>query len=234
MIHIIKSNERGLTNISWLKSFHSFSFGDYYNPDSMHYGSLRVINDEYIAAGGGFPFHPHKNMEIITYVVDGSLKHEDSMGFSEIINKNEVQKMSAGTGIYHSEFNPSESESLHLFQIWIMPEKQNLTPYYEKVSVDEKNKLNKLLKVASSSGETNTVYVNSSAEMYISKIEKDCNILYKVEEGHGIYLQVVSGEISVGELIASAGDAVTIDEKTEVLLNASSDSEIILFDVVLA
>lgn len=141
MVQVKKSSDRGLTDIGWLKSYHSFSFGDFNNPNMVHFGPLRVLNDDVVAPGEGFPTHPHKDMEIITYVVSGELEHKDSMGTKEVIHTNEVQKMSAGRGVYHSEYNPSLETPVHLFQTWIMPNRKGLEPYYEQIKVAFEDKL---------------------------------------------------------------------------------------------
>lgn len=233
MVHLKKSSERGVTDIGWLKSFHSFSFGDFYNPDMVHFGSLRVLNDDYVQPGEGFPTHPHKNMEIITYVVEGELEHKDSMGTKEVIHTNEVQKMSAGRGVYHSEYNPSSEHPVHLFQTWILPNKKGLEPYYEQIKVELKDKLNKLLKVASPDGEENTVYVSQDAHMYVSRLEKGNSMTHVLGEGRGGYLQIISGTVVIEDTSGSVGDALLTGGPGEYVISASEDAELILFDVAM-
>lgn len=233
MITIRKSSERGTTDIDWLKSHHSFSFGDFYNPDMVHFGPLRVLNDDWIAGGGGFPTHPHKDMEIITYVLKGVVAHADSTGGNGVTGVNEVQKMSAGRGVFHSEFNNSKDEELHLFQTWIIPNKRGMEPYYEQKSYIPEAKLNTLYRVASPTPNDNEVFVSQDAEMYVSYLEAGKELHYTIGQGRGIYLQVASGGLTVNGLGAETGDAYLIENETELTIAANENTELILFDVAM-
>ncbi len=233
MITIRKSSERGTTNIDWLRSYHSFSFGDFYNPDMVHFGPLRVLNDDWIAGGGGFPTHPHKDMEIITYVLKGAVAHADSTGGNGVTGVNEVQKMSAGRGVFHSEFNNSKDEELHLFQTWIIPNKRGMEPYYEQKSFKPEAKLNTLYKVASPAPGDNEVYISQEAEMYISYLEKGKEFQHAIGQGRGVYLQVADGDLTVNGLAAETGDAFLIENEKDITIAANKNTELILFDVAM-
>ena len=233
MITIRKSSERGKTNIDWLESYHSFSFGEFYNPDMMHFGPLRVLNDDWIKGGGGFPTHPHKDMEIITYVLEGAVAHKDSSGGDGVVGVNEVQKMSAGRGVFHSEFNPSETERLHLFQTWIIPNKKNLEPYYEQQSYSQESKKNTLLRVASDKPTDKEVFISQNVSMFISYLEKGNTVSHTIEEGRGLYVHVASGKISIDDKTAQTGDAFLIEHESTVSFIADENTEILLFDVAM-
>ncbi len=233
MITIRKSSERGRTNIDWLNSYHSFSFGDFYNPDMVHFGPLRVLNDDWIAGGGGFPTHPHKDMEIITYVLKGVVAHADSTGGNGVTGVNEVQKMSAGRGVFHSEFNNSKDEELHLFQTWIIPNKRGLEPYYEQKSFKPEAKLNTLYKVASPSPGDDEVFVSQDAEMYISYLETGKELHHAIGQGRGIYLQVAEGSLNINGVTAETGDAFLIENEKDITITANKNTELVLFDVAM-
>lgn len=233
MIKKIESEKRGKTDIGWLKSRHSFSFSDFYDETMIHFGPLRVLNDDYVAPGGGFPTHPHKDMEIITYVVNGSVRHQDSMGSSEIIGVNQIQKMSAGKGVYHSEFNASREKELHLYQTWIIPSKRGLAPSYETKTFKPEDKLNKLLKIASPDGSDDSIVIVQDASMYISRISTGTSLSCSVRAGNGIYIHVVEGSVQVNGEKAAAGDAVTLENENSLIITAEQDAEIILFDVAM-
>ena len=233
MITIRKSSERGTTNIDWLKSYHSFSFGDFFNHDMVHFGPLRVLNDDWIAAGGGFPTHPHKDMEIITYVLKGAVAHADSTGGDGVTGVNEVQKMSAGRGVFHSEFNHSKDEELHLFQTWIFPNKRGLEPYYEQKSFEPGDKLNKLFKVASPSPNEHEVFISQDAEMFVSYLEKGTEVSHAIGNGRGVYLHVAEGSLTVNGQSAETGDAFLIENESTITITANKDTELVLFDVAM-
>ena len=168
MITVRKANDRGRTQIDWLNSFHTFSFGDYYDPEWMAFGPLRVINEDFVVPGQGFGTHPHRDMEIITYIVQGALEHRDSLGTGSIIRPGDVQRMTAGSGIRHSEFNPSPSEPVHLLQIWIMPDQKNLTPSYDERKFSDAERRGKLRLIASKQGDEGSVKINQDAKVYAS------------------------------------------------------------------
>jgi len=231
MINIIKSHQRGTATIGWLTSFHSFSFADYFDRNRMQFGPLRVLNEDFIKSASGFPTHPHKNMEIITYVLQGALEHQDSTGTHSVIRAGDLQKMTAGKGVYHSEFNPSQVEDVHLFQIWIMPNQLDLTPSYEQISLRKEERKNKLQLVASNKKEDGRIFINQDAMLYLADLEKDVEIVFAVAEGRGIFLQTISGELTLGDIHLSQGDAVEISNESKVTISANKNSEIMLFDV---
>lgn len=231
MINLIKSNQRGRTKIDWLNSFHSFSFSEYFDEKRMNFGPLRVINEDYIDPAAGFPTHPHKNMEIITYVLSGALEHRDSTGTHSIINAGDLQKMTAGKGVYHSEFNPSKVEEVHLFQIWIMPDQRDLAPSYEQITQSKEARKNNLQLVASNKKSEGRIFISQDVNLYLADLEKEINIKFKVETGRGLFLHTISGELSIGDLLLTQGDAVEISSVPEVTFSAKSDTELLLFDV---
>lgn len=231
MINIIKSNQRGQTKIDWLNSFHSFSFSEYFDRERMHFGPLRVLNEDFIEPASGFPTHPHNNMEIITYVLRGALEHRDSTGTNSVINAGDLQKMTAGKGVYHSEFNPSKVEDVHLFQIWIMPDRLDLTPSYEQITLSKDKRKNKLQLVASNKKSEGRIFISQDVNLYLADLEKGTEIKYQIQNERGVFLQTISGELSVGEFQLSQGDAVEVSGETEVIFSAKSDTELMLFDV---
>ena len=231
MINLITSNQRGRTKIDWLNSFHSFSFSEYYDEERMHFGPLRVINEDFISESGGFPTHPHKNMEIITYVLSGALEHRDSTGTHSVINAGDLQKMTAGKGVYHSEFNPSKVEEVHLFQIWIMPDKHDLPPSYEQITLSKEERQNKLHLVASNKKSEGKIFISQDVNLYLADLQKGTEIKFHLENGRGIYLHTISGELAVGEFQLSQGDAIEISGEEEVIFSTKSSTEFMLFDV---
>lgn len=231
MINILKSNQRGRTKIDWLDSFHSFSFSEYFDRNRMHFGPLRVLNEDFIDPASGFPTHPHKNMEIITYVLQGALEHRDSTGTHSIINAGDLQKMTAGKGVYHSEFNPSKVEAVHLFQIWIMPDQNDLTPSYEQITLDKGERKNKLQLVASNKKSEQRIFISQDVNLYLADLEKGTEIKIKLEKGRGVFLQAISGELTVGNAALSSGDALEVAEESELVIISINDAELMLFDV---
>ncbi|MFA6025104.1 MAG: pirin family protein [Ignavibacteriaceae bacterium] len=231
MINIIKSNHRGRTKIDWLNSFHSFSFSEYFDRERIQFGPLRVLNEDFVLPAAGFPTHPHKNMEIITYVLRGALEHRDSTGTHSVINAGDLQKMTAGKGVYHSEFNPSKVEDVHLFQIWIVPDKLDLTPSYEQITLSKDERKNKLQLVASNKKSEGKIFINQDVNLYLSDLEKETEIKLQIENGRGVFLQTISGELSFGKFRLSQGDAVEVSGETEIIFSAKSETELMLFDV---
>ncbi|PKL84141.1 MAG: quercetin 2,3-dioxygenase [Ignavibacteriae bacterium HGW-Ignavibacteriae-3] len=231
MIELRKSSERGKTKIDWLESYHSFSFGEYYDPGNTHFGPLRVMNDDIIQPGAGFPTHPHRDMEIVTIVFEGAVAHKDSSGGNGIITVNEVQRMTAGSGIRHSEFNASDTEILKLLQVWLIPVKQGLEPSYDQKKFSHQEKNNRLLKIVSGSEEEGTLFINQDAEIYLSDLEKGKEIKHPLKKERGLYLHLVEGAISAGGKILSPGDAVKITDEESLNISASEDSKLILFDL---
>lgn len=233
MLEVLRSEERGRTKIDWLDSYHSFSFGEYYDPKNMGFGPLRVINDDLIQAGAGFPTHPHRDMEIVTIVTQGAVAHRDSSGGEGIIRVGEVQKMSAGKGIFHSEFNASDKELLKLYQIWIMPNQNGLKPGYEDIRYDVAEKKNKLLLVASNNHSDGVIFLNQDAKIYLADLEAGTSLSYQTDKSRGVYVHVTEGSVEIEGTKLFSGDAIKLTEVESVEIKASEDSGILLFDVVM-
>ncbi len=231
MIILRKSEERGHANHGWLDSYHTFSFANYYDPDYMGFKSLRVINEDRVEPGRGFGTHPHRDMEIITYVLEGALEHKDSIGNGSIIRPGDVQKMSAGTGILHSEYNPSESEPVHLLQIWIMPNQRNLRPSYEQKNFSEAEKRNHLRLIASTDGRENSVTVYQDVDLYATVLDAGKNVTHQLKEGREVWVQVVRGEVQLNDIMLRAGDGAAIVDETYLKIEAKTASELLLFDL---
>ena len=231
MIKIVKSNQRGRTKIDWLNSYHSFSFSEYYDSERMQFGPLRVLNEDFIEPSSGFPTHPHKNMEIITYVLSGALEHRDSTGTHSIINAGDLQKMTAGKGVFHSEFNPSNVEEVHLFQIWITPDQPDLTPSYEQITQSKEERKNKLQLVASNQKSDGIIFINQDVNLFLADLDKGKEIKFTVEKERGIFLQAISGEVSLGDIIITQGDAVEVFDENEIVLFSNAGAELMMFDV---
>ena len=233
MIEIRKSNERGKTKIDWLKSYHSFSFGEYYDPSNIHFGPLRVMNDDIIQAGEGFPTHPHRDMEIVTIPLQGTVSHKDNTGGEGTITVNEVQRMTAGKGIQHSEYNPSNTEVLKLLQIWFIPNQQGLTPSYEQKKFSYQEKKNRLLKVVSGKKEDGIIFINQDAEIFLSDLDKGKEIKYGINKNRGAYLHLIEGAVNVNGISLLPGDAVKLFEEVSLTINSVENSKIILFDITM-
>lgn len=229
-IQLRKSSDRGYFDHGWLKSFHSFSFAEYYDPSHMQYGALRVLNEDFIAPSKGFPLHGHHDMEIVTIVFAGELSHKDTLGNSEIIRPGEVQRMTAGTGIRHSEFNASQTQSTHLMQIWILPDKQDHKPGYEQKNFTSALNQNKLVMVASRTGKENSVTINQDVNIYYGKISQNTQHDVKLKNKK-MWVQVVFGQIAIENQIASSGDGVKIENYDAIKLHAQSSAELIIFDL---
>lgn len=231
MLKIKKSNGRGRTKTDWLDSYHSFSFGEYYDPANIHFGPLRVMNDDLIQPDSGFPMHPHRDMEIVTIILEGTVAHKDSSGGEGKITVNEVQRMTAGEGIFHSEYNPSKVEDLKLLQIWFVPNRQGLAPSYEQKRFSHEDKQNKLLKVVSGKKEDGIIFINQDAEIFLSDLESGKRVEHKLETERGVYLHVIEGQTTVNGEKLSGGDAIKITEEKNISITAETDSKIILFDM---
>ena len=234
MITIRPANERGHANHGWLDTYHTFSFANYYDPKHMHFRSLRVINDDRVAPGFGFGTHPHDNMEIVTYVLEGALSHKDSMGNGSTIVPGEVQRMSAGTGVLHSEKNDSKNEEVHLLQIWIFPEKQGIEPGYEQKFFGDDEKLNRFRLVASRAGRDGSVKINQDASIYAALLEEGKTTAYNLEEGRYAWLHVATGSVTLNGKTLNAGDgaAITDEQKLEVTgATSGKKAEVLLFDL---
>lgn len=230
-MEIIRSDSRGHANHGWLNAKHSFSFADYYDPARMGFGPLRVINEDRIAGGKGFGSHPHKDMEIVTYLIDGALEHKDSMGNGSVIRAGDVQRMTAGTGVFHSEFNHSETDVAHLLQIWILPEKEALEPGYEQLHFSRQDKLNQWRLLGSADGREGSMTIHQDVKLFASVLESGQSLSYRLEGGRKGFLQLVSGELDLHGERLSAGDGVALDGEVELLLTSSSDSELMFFDM---
>jgi redox-sensitive bicupin YhaK (pirin superfamily) len=232
MIQIRPAKERGHANHGWLDTYHTFSFSDYYDPKHMGFRSLRVINEDWVKPGYGFPTHPHRDMEIITYVLEGSLEHKDSMGTGSVIRPGEVQKMSAGTGVRHSEFNHSEHEPVHLLQIWILPEKEGLKPMYEQKTIPAEEKQGKLRLVGSPKGGNGTVTISQDVELYATALSAGQTVEHALEKDRYAWLQVARGEITLNGQKLKAGDGAAITAELKLQLAGVGDSsELLLFDL---
>lgn len=231
MLTLRKADERGLTKIDWLDSRHTFSFGDYRDAAHMNFGPLRVINEDVIAGGGGFQPHPHRDMEIVTYILSGALQHRDSLGNGSTIRPGEIQKMSAGSGITHAEFNASRERSVHLLQIWIMPSKNGIKPGYEQKTIDPASIANKLGRIASPEPQADEVSIVQDAEIWATKLDKDVEVIHPLEQGRRVWVQVAKGEVQIGDTLLSAGDAAGITDVQAIALRARAPSELLLFDM---
>jgi quercetin 2,3-dioxygenase len=231
MITIRKANERGLSELEWLKSRHSFSFADYYDPQQMGFASLRVINEDWLAAGAGFPTHPHRDMEIITYVIDGAVEHRDSMGNGSTITPGEVQRMSAGTGVTHSEYNPSRTQPLHLLQIWIVPDRRGYSPSYQQVRFADAEKRGRMRLVASPDGGDGSVTIHQDARMYAGIIEPDRPVKFGLASSRRAYIHVVHGALAANGVPLAPGDGAGVTDEKAIEFVASSEAEVLLFDM---
>ena len=228
MITIRKSNERGHIRHDWLDTYHTFSFGDYFDPQHTHFQTLRVVNEDRISPQTGFPFHSHQDMEIITYIISGVIEHQDSLGNNGQIRKGEIQLMRAGSGITHSEVNPSDTEETHLLQIWIFPNQKNLEPAYQQKQINLHDLPNQLLLIASPNGENNSFVIAQDAKVYAC-ILQDKEIQYNISSSRSVWLQVVNGDLSVNSTAITRGDGIAIKDETQ--LNISGTGEFILFDL---
>jgi redox-sensitive bicupin YhaK (pirin superfamily) len=232
MISIRPSDKRGITKIDWLDSKHSFSFGYYYDPNYMGFSTLRVINEDKVSKGGGFGTHSHRDMEIVSYVIEGELEHKDSLGNGSVIRPGDVQRMSAGTGIAHSEFNASSTNPVHFLQIWILPDTKNLTPSYEQKYFPREEKLGKLKLVGSQNGRNDSITIHQDLNLYVSILNQDQSIDYSTEKERNIWLQVVKGMVKIKDQILSDGDGAAIVSETQItIISLSDESEFLLFDL---
>jgi redox-sensitive bicupin YhaK (pirin superfamily) len=231
MITVRRSDERGKTRIGWLDSRHSFSFGDYYDPEYESFGPLRVINEDWIAGGAGFPPHPHRDMEIVTYILEGAISHKDSTGGGGTIRPGEIQRMSAGTGIVHAEFNASADETCHLLQIWIMPSKPGIAPGYEQKTIKAEAIANHFGRIAGPDPQSSEVRLVQDAEIWAAKMDADVEVVHNLRPGRKAWLQVARGEVTVGEENLKSGDAAALTDMTQIQVRSRAPSEILLFDL---
>lgn len=231
MLKIRKGNDRGVADFGWLHSQHTFSFGHYHDPEHMGFGPLRVINDDRVEPGYGFDPHGHKNMEIISYVLDGALEHKDSMGNGSVLRYGDVQRMSAGTGVVHSEYNHSREEPVHFLQIWIMPDTAGGAPGYEEKHFDAESKKGQLRLIASQEGRDGSVSLRQDAAIYASILDGDDTLEYRIEGGRNIYVHVARGKLLVNGIALAAGDALKATDETLVTLSGAEAAEVLLFDL---
>jgi quercetin 2,3-dioxygenase len=231
MISVRKANDRGLTSIDWLKSRHTFSFGDYYDAKEQGFSDLRVINEDWVAPAAGFPTHSHRDMEIITYVIEGAVQHRDSMGNGSVIRPGDVQRMSAGTGVTHSEYNPSKVEQLHLLQIWILPDRRGHQPGYEQKSIADEDKRGHLRMIASPDGRDGSVTIHQDARLYAGVIDAGKSMGFEVRPGRRSYVHVVKGAVDLNGIGLDSGDGARIADEHALEIAGREQSEVLLFDL---
>ena len=231
MITLRKAGERGHANHGWLDTWHSFSFADYHDPEQMGFRSLRVVNDDRVRASSGFGEHPHRDMEIISYVLSGALGHKDSMGNGSTIRPGDVQRMSAGTGVLHSEWNHSKDEPVHFLQIWIVPEKRGLAPGYEQRSFEPHELRDRLRLVASRDGRDASVRLNQDVALYVTRLARDKTVVHEGATGRYAWVQVASGSVTLNGVKLGEGDGAAVSDEARLELRASEDAEVLLFDL---
>ena len=227
-----KANERGHANHGWLNAYHSFSFANWYNPEKVHFGVLRVLNDDTIAGGMGFGMHPHDNMEIITIPLEGALAHKDSMGNQATIETGEIQVMSAGTGIMHSEFNPNHDKQTKLFQIWLFPNQQNVTPRYQQIALNTSNQTNNFAQILSPDSEDDGVWIHQDAWFYLSHFEAGFSKpLNSKKEGNGFYIMTIEGEIEVNGQKLEKRDALGVWNTSQITIKANTEAKFLIMNI---
>ncbi len=231
MIKVRKGNDRGHFNFGWLDTFHTFSFGDYYDPQHLGFSALRVINEDTVAAGHGFPTHGHRDMEIITYILEGALQHKDSIGTGSVIKPGDIQRMSAGSGIQHSEYNPSKADATKLLQIWILPNQKNLEPSYEQIAVPWEQRQGQLRLVGSPDGRDGSVTIHQDVNLYASVLRPAENVTHELKPQRAAWIQVAAGDVEVNGIALTAGDGAAVTKETALKLVASTDTELLLFDL---
>ncbi len=231
MIKLRKSSERGKADHGWLQSQHTFSFADYHDPQQMGFSALRVINEDHVAAAAGFPTHGHRDMEIITYVVAGALEHKDSLGTTAKVNVGDVQRMSAGTGVRHSEYNSSKQQPLHLLQIWINPDKENYLPSYDQKNFSSRLSSGEMILVASNNGRDASVSLNQDTDLYALKSGQSGEKILNTDINRSYWLQVIKGIVIMNDLTAGPGDALRAQAETRLHFKWQADAEFLLFDL---
>jgi quercetin 2,3-dioxygenase len=231
MIKIRKSTERGHADHGWLNTHFTFSFADYYDPKHLHFRTLRVMNDDRIAGGGGFPTHPHRDMEILTYVLEGALEHRDSMGNGSVIRPGDVQYMSAGTGVAHSEFNASKTEPVHLYQIWMFPDKQGLRPVYGEKNFSDAEKRGQLRLLASPDGRDGSVTIRQNNELYATVLGAGQSVRHELKPDRHAYLQVARGSVTLNGTPLAEGDGAAVSAEKSIELAGVDDAEVLVFDL---
>jgi redox-sensitive bicupin YhaK (pirin superfamily) len=231
MINVRQAKDRGHFNFGWLDTYHTFSFGDYYDPRFMGFRSLRVINEDRVHPGRGFPTHPHRDMEIITYVLEGSLEHRDSMGTGSVIRPGEVQRMSAGSGVTHSESNSSRDESVHLLQIWIMPDKYGIRPSYEQKMYEAEEKQGRLRLIASPDGRDDSVKIQQDTALYAALLSPGQEVVHELSANRHAWVQVARGAVSLNGQLLSQGDGAAVSDEQAVAIVGQESAEVLLFDL---
>lgn len=231
MISLRKASSRGHAQHGWLESWHSFSFADYYDPANIRFGALRVINDDIVQPGTGFDTHGHRDMEILTYVLSGALRHRDSMGHGGDLRYGDIQVMSAGTGVQHSEVNPSQGEAVHLLQIWILPAKQGLEPAYNQKHFPIEGKLGRWCLLASPDAEQDSLIIHQDSRVSAAKLDGAQELDYRLAAGRKAYLHIARGSLQANGYVLSAGDALTYVEEGRIALSDARDAEVLLFDL---
>jgi quercetin 2,3-dioxygenase len=231
MIHIRKSDDRGHADHGWLNTRFTFSFADYYDPQHVHFRTLRVMNDDRVAGGGGFPTHPHRDMEIVTYVLEGALEHRDSMGNGSVIRPGDVQYMSAGTGVEHSEFNASDKETVHLYQIWMFPDKKSYKPAYDQKHFSEEEKRGKLRLLVSPDGRDGSVKIRQDNELYATVLGAGEKVQHTLNSERYAYVQVARGSVTLNGVTLETGDGAAISVEKSLELQGVKDAEVLLFDL---
>lgn len=231
MIKVRKAEDRGHANHGWLDTYHTFSFSTYQDPNHMQFRALRVMNEDFVAPGMGFGTHPHRDMEIVTYVLEGALEHKDSMGNGEVLRPGEFQRMTAGTGITHSEFNPSATEPVHLYQIWLFPERNGLTPSYEQKRFPEEGRRNRLQLVASRDATEGSLLIHQDARIYLALIDSGEQVSHHLAEGRYAWVQVLRGRIILNGVDLGTSDGAALHDESVVSIQASTAAEIMVFDL---
>ena len=231
MINIRRSNERGGGNLGWLNTRHSFSFDTYYDPKHMGFRSLRVINEDWVTPGEGFPLHPHRDMEIITYVLEGALAHKDSLGTGSVIRPGDGQRMSAGKGIRHSEMNASDTEKVHLLQIWILPDRAGYEPSYEQKTFPESEKRGRLRLIAGPDGKNGSVTIHQDAKLYVSLLSPGQHVTHELSPGRHAWLQVAKGAVELNGKKLDQGDGAAVSDETKLTIKGTKEAEVLLFDL---
>jgi redox-sensitive bicupin YhaK (pirin superfamily) len=231
MIRVRRGSERGHFDHGWLKTYHTFSFGDYYDPAQMGFRVLRVINEDWVAPGQGFGMHPHLDMEIVTVVLEGQLAHRDSLGTGSVIRPGEVQRMTAGTGIRHSEFNPSPSDSVHLYQIWLLPDRAGHTPSYEQRSFTENGTAGELVLVASPDGRYESLTIQQDAQIFLATLGAKQPLTRELAPGRHAWVQVLRGRVALNGHELAAGDGAAVSAEPHLTLTGNDDGQVLLFDL---
>ena len=231
MIRVRKSSDRGHLNHGWLDTYHTFSFGNYYDPAQMGFRALRVINEDWVSPGRGFGTHGHADMEIVTYVLKGALEHRDSLGTGETLRPGEFQRMTAGTGITHSEFNPSATEPVHLYQVWLLPERPGLTPTYEQKAFPAEGHHNEFRLVGSPDAQGGALAIRQDARIYLASLDPGGSASHSIAAGRHAWLQVLRGSVTLDDHPLTAGDAAALSDEPALTLRADGPAEVMLFDL---